>query len=144
MDKLSLSSASALFSAFPDWERLGKVVDDDKTGASYLEVDVPQEGTDRFLRLTTADGEITIAFERWHTHVGPFLGIDIVESVDTAITIVESFVTEQTVVKVSHRDGIWLESGLEYRVAPGEPRPHSTTEVFSWRRTYDEAIETPA
>lgn len=48
------------------------------------------------------------------------------------------------VVKTSYRDGVWLESSLEYRAAPSEPKPHSKTQVFSWRRTYDETIETPA
>ena len=132
-----------MFSAFPNWKRLAKVVNNDKTGASYIEVDIPQEGTDRLLHLSTADNEITIAFEHWHTHVGRFLGIDTAKSVATGITIIESFVTEQAVVKVSHRDGVWIESNLEYRVAPGEPEPYSTTEVFSWHRTYDQTIETP-
>jgi hypothetical protein len=144
MDELSQDFARALISAFPNWERLAKAVNDDKTGANYIEVDLPQEGTDRLLHLSTADDEITIAFEHWHTHIGPFLGIDTAESVATAITIIESFVTEQAVVKVSHRDGVWIESSLEYRVAPSEPKPHSTTQVFSWRRTYDETIETPS
>jgi|SRR5579872_3461956 len=144
MDELSQVFARALFSTFPNWERFLKTVNDDKTGAHYIEVVVPQEGTDRLLHLSTVDHEITIAFEQWHTHLGTFLGIDTAESVATAITIVESFVTEQAVVRISHRDGVWIESSLEYHAAPSEPKPNYKTQVFSWRRTYDETIETPS
>jgi hypothetical protein len=142
MDELSQGFGRALFLAFPNWERLAEDVKDEKTGAHYIEVDVPQEGTDRRLHLSTVDKEITIAFDHWHTHVGPFLGISTAESVATAITIIESFVTEQAVVKVSRRDGVWIESSLEYLAAPSEPKSHSTTQVFSWLRTHDQTIET--
>lgn len=142
MDELSRGFGQALFMAFPNWERLAEDIEDEKTGARYIEVDVRQEGTNRRLHLSTADNEITISFDYWHTHVGPFLGISAAESVTTAIAIIDSFITEQAVVKVSRRDGVWIESSLEYLAAPSDPKPHSTTQVFSWRRTYDQTIET--
>ena len=143
MDELSQGFGRALFRAYPTWEPLAKEAEDEKTGSHYIEVEVPQEGSDRRLHLSTADNEITIAFDHWHTHVGPFLGIDAAESVDTAMTIIESFVTEQTVVKISHRDGVWIESSLEYLAAPSPPKPNSTTQVLSWRCTYDQTIVNP-
>jgi len=133
----------SLLSVFPEWEAFAKIVNDKKAGTNFIEVDVKQEGTDRLLQLSTADDEITIGFEHWHTHVGPFLGIDAVESAATAMNIIEDFVAERTVVKVIHRNGVWIRSSLEYLVAPSEPEPHSTTKVFSWRRTHDDIIETP-
>jgi hypothetical protein len=143
MDQLSQGFGRALFLAFPNWERLAKDVEDEQTGGHYIEVDVPQEGSDRQLHLSTADDEITIAFDHWHTHVGPFLGISAAESVHTSMAIIQSFVTEQTVVKISRRDGVWIESSLGYLVAPSPLKPNSTTQVFSWRCTYDQTIETP-
>lgn len=143
MDELSQGFGRAVLLAFPNWERLAKDVEDENTGCRYIEADVPQAGSDRRLHLSTADNEITIAFDHWHTHIGPFLGLSASESVDMAMTIVESFVTEQTVVKISRRDGAWIESSLEYLVAPSPPKPNSTTQVFSWRCTYDRTIETP-
>lgn len=144
MDELSEAFGRALFLAFADWEPLAIDIGDEKSDARHMEVDIPQEGTDRRLHLSTAGKEITIAFDYWHTHIGPFLGISIAESVNTALSIIESFVTEQTVVRVFRRDGVWIGSGLAYRAAPPtELKPHSTTEVFSWRCTYDQTIETP-
>jgi hypothetical protein len=142
-DELSREFARSLFSMFPAWEGLARIVNDEKMGGNFIELDVKQAGTDRLLHLSTADAEMTIGFEHWHTHVGPFLGIDTVESVATAMNIVEDFVAERTVVKIVHRDGVWIRSSLEYLVAPGEPEPRSTTKVFSWRRTYDAIIEIP-
>jgi hypothetical protein len=143
MDQLSQEFARALFLEFPNWERLAEDVEDEKTGAHCIEVNVPQEGANRQLHLSTTGNEITIAFDHWHTHIGPFLGLSTAESVDEAIVIIVDFVNEHTVVKVSRRDGVWIESGLEYLVAPCKPTPHSTTEVFSWRGTYDQTVETP-
>jgi hypothetical protein len=121
MDELSQGFGRALFLAFPNWERLAKDVKDEKTSAHYIEVDVPQEGTDRRLHLSTVDKEITIAFDHWHTHVGPFLGISTTESVATAMTIIESFVTEQAVVKVSRRDGVWTNRASNTLPRPANP-----------------------
>jgi len=142
MDELSQAFAQAFVSTFPQWEQLAKAVKDEKTRVSYIEVDVGQEGTDRVLHLSTADNEITIGFDNWHTHIGPFLGSDTAESVAEAIAIIESFIAEETIVKVSRRDGVWIESNFEYLVAPSEPKPNSTAQVFSWRRTHDKTIDT--
>jgi len=143
MNEISQGFARALFSAFPNWEHLARVANDDKTGANHIEVDVAQDGTDRLLHLSTADNEITIGFEQWHTHVGPFLGITMAESVATAMSIIEDFIAERAVVKVTHRDSAWIVSSLEYVVAPSEPIPNSSTKVFSWRRTYDDIVQAP-
>lgn len=96
MDQLSQGFGPAVLLAFPNWERLAKDVEDENTGCRYIEVDVPQEGSDRPLHLSTADN-----------------------------------------------DGVWIESSLEYLVAPSPPKPNSITQVFSWRCTYDRTIETP-
>lgn len=143
MDQLSQGFGRALSLAFPNWERLAKDVEDEKTGGHYIELEVPREGSDRRLHLSTADNEITIAFDHWHTHVGPFLGISTAEAVDTSMAIIESFVTEQTVVKICRRDGVCIESSLEYLAAPSPRKANSTTQVFSWRCTYDQMIESP-
>jgi hypothetical protein len=142
IDELSWEFARSLFTVFPAWESLARIVKDEKTSNNFVEIDVNQDGTDRVLHLSTADDEITIGFDRWHTHVGPFLGLNTAESVATAMNIVEEFVAEKTVVKVVHRDGAWVQSSMEYLVASSEPEPHSTTQVFSWRRTHDAVIET--
>jgi hypothetical protein len=142
MDELSREFGRELFLAFPDWERLAKDSKDEKTGAYHLDVDIPQEGSDRQLRLSTADDEITISFDRWHTHVGPFLQISSAEAVATAIYMIEAFVAEETIVTVSWREGLWIGSGCPYVAAPGKLEPHTTTQVFSWHGTYDQTIET--
>lgn len=140
LNELSREFARALFTAFPDWEPFARIVSDDTTGTDHLEVEIKQDGTDRVLHLSTVDNEITIGFDRWHTHVGPFLGLTTPESVAGAMTIIETFVTEQTVVKVSYQDGVWTGSSLQYLADPGAPEPHASTEVYSWRRTYDETL----
>jgi hypothetical protein len=141
LDELSLDFAKAVFSAFPDWERGARVMRNDETGLSSLEVDVVQEITGRVLHLSSIGDEITLAFEHWHTHVGPFLGIDVAESIATAMGIIKDFISEETVVTITDRGGLWIGSSLQYRAAPGEPEPNSTTRIYSWRGTYDKVVE---
>ena len=82
--------------------------------------------------------------------MAPFQGIDTKASVDMAIAVIQSFVTEETIGvteetirKVSHRNGRWIGSSLEYLAAPSEPEPHSVTAVFSWLGTHERTSETP-
>jgi len=68
--------------------------------------------------------------------------MSIAESAAMVIRMIEDFLAEQTVVTVSRQEGVWAGSSLAYVAAPGELQPHSTTQVFSWHRTYDQTIET--
>src|ERR1700733_2429156 len=112
LSEISHAFAIALFATFPEWEPLAKAVQEDDTKPPFLEVAVPQDGTDRVLYMSTADDEITVGFDYWHDHIGPFLGIETGESVEQAIGIIEAFVNEQTVVIVTYREGKWVQSTL--------------------------------
>jgi hypothetical protein len=143
LDDLSMVFAKVPFSRFPAWESLVRIGGGEENGTKYLELKVPQDGTDRFLYLSTADNEITFGFDLWHTHFGPFLGLKTEDSVAQAIACIESFINQETVVTVCRRDGVWIESGLEYLVAPSALKPHSTNEFFSWCRTHDKTVNVP-
>jgi len=132
-----------LLARFPEWRRFATITRASGNEVPVLELAVPQEGTDRFLRLSTANNEITIQFDRWHTHLGTFLGIGIAECVETAVQMIEDFVWEERLVEIIYRGDVWCSSGLYYRVAPSPPEPHATTKIYSWRRTYDQIVETP-
>ena len=142
MDELSRRFADNLFATFREWEQFAKTIHETATSAAAVEVEIPQEGTDRVLSLSTADQEITIAFDGWHTHVGPFLGLTTEEAVAEAIGIIAAFVAEETVVKVVYRNGEWKQSTLEYLAAPSDPEPQSTTNIYSWMRTHDQVLAT--
>ena len=140
-DELSQTFAQALISAFPEWQNLASVVPGSQERDRFIEVVVPQEGTDRFLRLSTEDEEISIAFDDWHEHIGPFLGFTTAQSVEAALKLIEDFTDERIVVKVFRRNGVWDGSTIE---APDEPirvPPHCTMQVVSWRGTFDRTIE---
>ncbi len=112
LDEISREFAQTLFTRFPQWKQFAKII---------------AEGT--------GDGH------RWHTHVGPFMGIDIEESVARAMEDIEDFLAERTIVKITFRDGAWCMSSLEYLAAQSKLKPNSTTEFYSWRRTYDEVVD---
>lgn len=130
----------ALFDEYPEWLTYLKDPPDGAASGT-LEVEIPQAGTGRSLHLMTGGEEITLGFDAWHTHMGPFLGLSVEESVEGAMMMIRAFVTEETVVAIGHMDGVWQESSLHYRVAPGHGNPLWTTKVFSWRQTYDAVFE---
>lgn len=136
LDPLSQCFTQALFRAFPQWEPLTREIDSGY-GSLHFELDIPQEGTSRYLHLSTASNEITITFDGWHTHVGPFLGLNEQECAAMAVTIIDSFITESTVVVVETRDGKWAGSRLEYLAARSAIDPTCMSQVFSWRGTHD-------
>lgn len=90
--------------------------------------------------MSTENGEITIGFDEWHTHIGPFLGLDEDECVSTALGMAEAFLAEETVVTVAHRKGRWIGSSLEYVAAPSEPETNAMTRVFFGKLTHDRVI----
>lgn len=141
LDELSRRFAESLFAVFPAWRGLATAGIDSTTGCASIEVRIPQEGSGRFLHIETANNEITIAFDEWHTHIGPFLGISVGESVTTAINIIRSFVTEEAVVQVVYQHGAWKQSGMHYLAAPSETVLQATTKIYSWKHTYDQVIE---
>jgi hypothetical protein len=75
LNGLSRSFADSLCREFSEWEQFGELLPDSDEGGAAMKVTVKQTGTDRALQIRTDDGEITIGFDMWHTHLGAFMGI---------------------------------------------------------------------
>jgi len=143
LDELSAALVAALFEQFPEWKPFLRIVDTPGSERATVNVSVPQAHTGRALVLSTDPKQITISFDQWHTHIGPFLCVDIEGSVSTVMTMITEFVEEARVVEVVHRDGKWLHSGLCYRAVPRNPEPNATTKTYSWLGTYDNTVTIP-
>jgi hypothetical protein len=141
LNDLSRSFADSLFREFAEWEQFAKLLPDSGDGEGVaLEVTVEQPGTDRALRIRTDEGEITIGFDMWHTHVGTFLGISDSEAIELALADIRSIIAEESVIAVVHRDGKWAGSSLEDVCDAITATPGATTNVYSWRGTHDRVI----
>ena len=140
LDELSAAFVAELFDQFPEWKPFLQIVETPGSERATVEVSVPQEHTGPFLVLSTDPKQITISFDQWHTHVGPFLCTDIKGSVYTVMTMIREFVEEERVVEIVHRDGKWLHSGLCYRAVQRNPEPNATTTTYSWLGTYDNTV----
>ena len=143
LDEMSGAFVAELFEQFPNWKPFMRIVETPGYEWATVEFAVPQEHTGRFLTLATDDEQITIGFDLWHTHIGPFLCGDIEGSVRTVMAMITDFIDEARVVEVVHRDGKWLHSGLCYRAAPSKVEPNATTTTYSWLGTYDNTVTMP-
>jgi hypothetical protein len=137
LDELSAALVAALF------EQFLRIVDTPGSERATVNVSVPQAHTGCALVLSTDSKQISISFDQWHTHIGPFLCVDIEGSVLTVMTMITELVEEARVVEVVHRDGKWLHSGLCYRAVPRNPEPNATTKTHSWLGTYDNTVTIP-
>jgi hypothetical protein len=128
--------ADSLFQEFAGWERYGTVVSDPNDGmAMALCVDQPETG--RALEIRTDDGEITVSYDLWHSHVGSFLGISDSEAIELAIADIRDIVSEKSVIRVDCSAGKWAGSSLEDVSDTLAAKPGVTTNIYSWRGTYD-------
>src|ERR1043165_2248379 len=98
LDELSAAFTSELLKRFPEWKPFMRIMAPPDSARPAVEFVVPQEHTGRALILSADPDQITIRFEQWHFHVGPFLGLDIEGTVSQAMFMITAFVDEEYVV----------------------------------------------
>lgn len=136
LNKLSTALASSLFAVYPQWESLAGY----RPGGAF-DMLVPQPGADRYLWIATQDDEITVGYDYWHRHLGPFLGLSDMDAIGQAMKDIRAIVEEDMVIMTSFRDGRWAQSMHVRATTPIVTEPGGTTYVYSWRGTYDRVVE---
>lgn len=148
LDYLSRTLYRGVLERFPEWHSFAEIAEDDAGDGRSILFKVPQPGSERFLWISTEDGEVTISFDKWHTHESAWLGdqendVDVtVEGniVRRSLKLIEDILNEQEVVVVRYRDGAWAGSALQAATDDIEPISGEVTHVFSWRGTFDQVI----
>ena len=133
---LSAAFAECLFLAYPEWEGLANNLD----GGAF-KVEIPQPGTDRTLWSDTQDAEITVGYDHYHAHFGPFLGLSDQESITQAMDEIRAIVQEDMVVMNSFRDGKWVQSMLGRPDKSVVTQPGGTTHIYSWLGTHNRTLD---
>ena len=76
MDTFSTEVSKELFSQFPQWREFARSETADD-GTEYLVIEVPapaDSGADYGLTIDTANGEVTVGFDNYHSHFDSLVG----------------------------------------------------------------------
>jgi hypothetical protein len=127
--------ADALFSRHPDWRLLANV-DGDKADCLIVSIEAPAEAASAGPLLITADDEVTVGFDFYHSH---FDWPPMFEEMDTAVnalSFIEAILSDEIGV-VSYWNGdAWQASSIFERAEAEETvHPSGATRVRrrSWR-----------
>jgi hypothetical protein len=68
------------------------------------------------------------------------LGISDEEAIELAIADIRNILTEQSLIRVDRSEGKWVGSSLEDASESLIAKPGVTTNIYSWRGTYDRTM----
>jgi hypothetical protein len=133
LNEFSQGFADRLFAAHPEWRKYV----DESADAEVLAIEVPSPNgcSESGLRLYTDDDEVTVGFDRFHSH---FFGREDEEIYDAALAFIDGILSEAVVVLVYHEGERWAKSMCVDVNDPWPlPEPGQTRVVRSWKGTLD-------
>ena len=113
LDSFSRSMAELFLEAYPNWHDYVSL-NPHCSGALVIKVPSPVPITGRALSIHTYNEELTIEFDRYHTHIGWAEQSD-QEVFDQAKEFIDSILNEELVVGVKIRLGQWQGSNVYTR-----------------------------
>lgn len=132
LNDFSQGFADRLFAKHPEWRQYV-----DESSAEVLAIEVPSPNTcaRTGLCIDTDDDEVTVGFDRFHSH---FFGRGDEEIYDAALAFIDGILSEAVVVLVYHEGERWAKSMCVDSLDPWpHPEPGQTRVVRSWKGTLD-------
>ena len=143
--------AEVLFAAFPEWrafmlDDLPEIFTGDTEGSLIVRVPCPAPAEwppeHSWLLIDTADGEVTITWDMFHTHFGNFSDVPESTSFEQAISFLSRLVSEKFCIAIAKNGDKWAGSmTIQHGQAP-DFLAGSSVYSRSWRGTYDTKLET--
>lgn len=140
MDPFSAAASEQIFAAFPEWRAIARE-EQAGDGSSFLVVEVTPPATamvEHGLVIDTANQEVTVGFDCYHTHFDESIGDGERFGIEAALEFVRQIVNERVAV-VSWWDGDnWrastdLEAGSELETPEWMKKSFDRIRVRSWK-----------
>jgi hypothetical protein len=134
-----------LFAAFPHWRGIARTETDDE-GCEYVVVAVPtpaKASVEHGLVVDTAHGEITVAFDFYHTHFHEYVGYGGHMGTGAAAAFIEDLMSEHVAVVSWWNAGAWcgsaqVEAGASVPVPSwAKAGTYDRVRVRSWEGTFN-------
>jgi hypothetical protein len=138
LDDFSLRTAEQLFTRFPSWRPLA-TVEKAEDGSCYLHIEVPApQGANAAhgLTITTANEEVTVGFDHYHSHFPSMVGDGEQFGTDYAMHFIEQLLAEKVAVVSWWQGDKWRGSSTMDAGAMAMPsdfmKPFDIERVRSW------------
>lgn len=147
MNNFSTKSAEQLFAKYPDWRKYAKF-DNEADGKPFIRLEVPSPvaaSSTGGLILSTANEEVTVEFDYYHSHFDDMVGDGENFGTEAALAFIDQILREEVAVVSWWNGDDWrgsstIEAG-EFPIASQAMNPFSRTRVRSWKGTLDADIE---
>jgi hypothetical protein len=143
MDHFSVTTAEEIFSNFPEWRSIARE-EEAEDGSSFLLVEVPaplEANVDHGLVIDTANGEVTIGFDCYHSHFDAWTGDGQHFGTQAALEFVKQILTERVAIISWWQGEQWQGSAqLEAGKAPESPSwrtDFNRIRVRSWKGSFN-------
>ena len=147
MSDFSAAASEQLFARHPEWRRYAKS-EKEEDGKRFIRLEVPapaEANAISGLIVSTANDEVTVEFDYYHTHFDDMVGDGTNFGAEAALSFIEQVLAEK-VAAVSWWDGEqWRGSTL---VEAGQKpqantftRPFNRVRVRSWRGTLNADVD---
>lgn len=143
MDDFSGATAEQIFAAFPEWRTLARIEQADD-GTSFLVIMVspsPAAQVEHGLFISTANGEVTVGFDHYHSHFDEWVGDGDHFGVQAALEFVKQILDERIAVVSWWFNEEWRGSAQQEVSSPPDVPDWSTTfnriRVRSWNGTFN-------
>src|SRR5688500_6636240 len=129
LNEFSLGFARVLFDAYPEWASAARphMADEVASGALLVEVKPPNPKVFDGFWIVTSDDEVTIGFDRFHSHCSDY---------DEAMAVIDGIVEERFVALIHMRGDQWSGSSLTTPDDRQEEAPDQLVYIRSWKGTH--------
>lgn len=152
LDEFSKSFAERLLATYPEWLLFAKACRSAGGDHDHLVVEVPPpEGADAAspLRIDTANGEVTVEFDYYHTHFDwPPDTLPLALRAADPMAFIAAILSEEVAVASGWEGGVWLGSWLVEEQAnlalDGALGRVTHIRVRSWRGAWNIDFDVPS
>ena len=139
MSDFSAKAAEQLFARYPDWRRYAKS-DKDEDGTAFVRVEVPAPPEAHALGgliVSTANDEVTVEFDYYHSHFDDMVGDGTNFGTDAALRFIEQLLAEKVAAASWWNGEQWRGSTLVEAGQQPQPndftRPYDRVRIRSWK-----------
>ena len=147
MSDFSTKACEQLFARYPSWRQYAKS-EREADGKPFVRLEVPAPAAANArsgLVVSTANEEVTVEFDYYHSHFDDMVGNGINVGTEAALDLIEQLLTEKVAAVSWWHDEDWRGSTL---IDAGEkPQPNDFTRPFnrvrirSWKGTLNADVD---
>jgi len=147
MTEFSAKASEQLFARFPEWRQYAKV-EKEADGKAFIRLEVPAPAGANArsgLVVSTANEEVTVEFDYYHSHFDEMVGDGTHVGTETALDLIRRFLAEEVAAVSWWHGDDWRGSTIVNAGETPEPfefrRPFNRVRIRSWKGTLNADVD---